>query len=99
MFDLNELTELTENEKDELARDCGYSEERRVDKIKEGIGESEYDKDKENSIHRKMLKAFMDKIVFGKEIPSEILTEFMKYFEDIESIKVKAKQDLENEQK
>lgn len=87
--------ELTEKEKNGLAIACGYSEERYIDKVKEGVKHSEYDKDKENSLHRKMLKAVIDKVVFGKEIPSEILTEYMKYFEDIEKIKAKAKKEVD----
>ena len=85
---------MTEKEKNKLAKLCGYSEERYTDKVKEGVKHSEYDKDKENSLHRKMLKAVIDKVVFGKEIPSEILIEYMKYYEDIEKIKAKAKAEL-----
>ena len=87
--------ELTENEKNGLAIDCGYSKERYTDNVKEGVKHSEYDKDKENSLHRKMLKAVIDKVVFGKEIPSEILTEYMKYYEDIEKIKAEAKKEVD----
>lgn len=86
---------MTEFEKDKLAMLCGYSEDRYTDKVKEGVKRSEYDKDKEHALHRKMLKAVIDKVAFGKEIPTEILTEYMKYYEDIEGIKAEAKETLE----
>jgi hypothetical protein len=88
---------LTEKEKNELAIDCGYSEERYTDKVKEVIGVSEYDKDKENAIVRKMLKAFVDKELYGTPIPSEILSEFLKYYDDIEGIKAEAKKVIQSD--
>ena len=78
---------MTENEKNLLAKLCGYSEERRVDKIKERIGDSEYDKDKENSIHRKTFKIIIDKLIKGERLTYEDVSEFMKYNDDIERIK------------
>lgn len=81
---------LTEKEKNELAKLCGYSEERRVDKIKESIGDSEYDKDKENSIHRKTFKVIIDKMIKGESLTETDVAEFLKYYDDIEAIKAKA---------
>ena len=83
--------ELTELEKDEMAKDCGYSEERRVDNIKIAIGHSEYDKDKENSIHRKTFKILIDKMIKGEPLTYEDVAEFMKYYDDIENIKAEVK--------
>lgn len=85
---------MTEFEKNKLAKMCDYSDDRYTDKVKEGVKQSEYDKDKEHALHRKMLKAVIDKVAFGKEIPTEILTEYMKYYEDIEVIKAEAKAEL-----
>jgi hypothetical protein len=87
--------ELTENEKNELAKDCGYSEERRIDNIKKAIGNSEYDKDKENSIHRKTFKIIIDKMIMGEPLTYDDVTEFMKYYDDIEKIKAEAKKEVD----
>lgn len=78
---------LTEKEKKELAEDAGWSEDKRVDDIKLGIRASEYDKDKENSIHRKTLKIIIDKLINGENLTYEDVSEFMKYDSDIETIK------------
>lgn len=87
--------ELTENEKNELAVDCGYSEERYTDKVKEGVRQSEYDKDKENSIHRKTFKIIIDKMIMGEPLTYDDVTEFMKYYDDIEKIKAEAKKEVD----
>ena len=81
---------LTEKEKDKLAELNGFSEERRVDKIKERIEQSEYDEDKEHAIKRKTIKALVDNIVFGKPISEADVAAFLKYHEDIEKIKEEA---------
>lgn len=86
--------ELTEQEKNELAIECGYSEERRVDKIKERIGDSEYDKDKENAIHRKTFKILIYKMISGEPLTEVDVAEFLKYYDDIEAIKTDAKAEL-----
>lgn len=86
---------LTEKEKNELAIDCGYSEERYTDKVKEVIGASEYDKDKENSIHRKTFKIIIDKMIMGEPLTYDDVTEFMKYYDDIEKIKAEAKKEVD----
>ena len=78
---------LTENEKKQMAQDAGWAEDKRVDDIKLGIRASEYDKDKENSIHRKTLKKIIDKLIKGERLTYEDVSEFMKYNDDIESIK------------
>lgn len=78
---------LTENEKKEMAQDAGWSEDKRVDDIKTRIKKKKYDKDKENAIHRKTLKKIIDKLIKGERLTCEDVSEFMKYNDDIESIK------------
>lgn len=78
---------MTENEKKRLAQDAGWSEDKRVDDIKIRIGASQYDKDKENAIHRKTLKVIIDKLIKGERLTYEDVSEFMKYNADIETIK------------
>ena len=78
---------MTENEKKSLAQKAGWSEDKRVDDIKLGIRASEYDKDKENAIHRKTFKIIIDKLIKGERLTYEDVSEFMKYNDDIESIK------------
>ena len=85
---------MTKKEKNKLAKLCGYSEERYTDNVKEGVKRSEYDKDRENAIGRKAIKALIDKVVFGKDISPEDIAEFMQYYDDIESIKTEAKKSI-----
>jgi hypothetical protein len=87
--------ELTENEKNELAKDCGYSNERYTDKVKEGVKHSEYDKDEENAIHRKTLKIVIDKLVRGEPLTLGDVSEFLQYYGDIERIKAEVKTELD----
>lgn len=82
---------LTEYEKKKMAQDAGWSEDKRVDDIKLGIRASEYDKDKENAIHRKTLKKIIDKLIKGERLTYEDVSEFMKYNDDIESIKAEVR--------
>jgi hypothetical protein len=83
--------ELTENEKNELAKDCGYSEEKYTDDVKKGVNASEYDLHREHGIKRKTIKAILDNILYGKPIPTEVIEEFMQYDAVIEGIKAEAK--------
>jgi hypothetical protein len=78
---------MTEQEKKLLADGAGWSEDKRVDDIKLGIRTSEYDKDKENAIHRKTLKIIIDKLIKGERLTYEDVSEFIKYNDDIETIK------------
>lgn len=78
---------LTENEKKQMAEDAGWSEDKRVDDIKLGIRASEYDKDKENAIHRKTLKIIIDKLVQCEPLTYEDVSEFLQYHNAIETIK------------
>lgn len=78
---------LTENEKKQMAQDAGWSEDKRVDDIKLSIRASEYDKDKENAIHRKTLKIIIDKLVRGEPLTYEDVSEFLQYHNAIETIK------------
>lgn len=78
---------LTDYEKRKQAEKCGWSEEQRVDDIKTRIKKKKYDKDKENAIHRKTFKIIIDKMVSGEPLTYEDVAEFMKYNDDIESIK------------
>lgn len=90
MFDLDELTELTESEKDDLARDCGYSQERRVDKIKEDIRATIYDSDEQQAILRKMVKFLYDelnRISLNDYSHNPVVQEFLNYNRDMENIK------------
>lgn len=82
---------LTEREKDKLAILCGWTEERRVDKIKEGV-KKEYRLEDELAITRKMLKRVFDLVVelHGREIADEVIAEFNQYFEYVEKIKEEA---------
>lgn len=89
-----DIIELTEQEKDRYAKRCGYSEERYTDKVKEGVKQSEYDKDKENAIHRKTLKVVIDHIIYGTPISETDIAEFLKYYDDIENIKTMTKDSL-----
>ena len=82
---------MTEQSKNKLAKLCGYSEDRYTDLVKEGVSHSEYDKDRENAILRKTVKALIDKECYGIEIPHDVMSEFLKYYEDIEIIKTEAK--------
>lgn len=79
--------QLSEKKKNELADRCGYSEERRIDRIKEGIGRTEYDNDEEHAIKRKTLKAIVDYLVYGKPLHESDVAEFLKYCTNIEKIK------------
>ncbi len=79
--------ELTENEKNELAKDCGYSEERRVDRIRAGV-KKKYRLEDEVAILRKMNKRLFDLVIelHGKEISDEVIAEFKNYFADVEAV-------------
>lgn len=81
------LMKLSEKKKNELAARCGYSEERRIDRIKEDIRQTEYDNDNEHAIKRKTLKAIVDYLVYGKPLRESDVAEFIKYCADIEKIK------------
>ena len=85
---------LTENEKKQMAQDAGWADDKRVDDIILGIRASEYDKDRENAIHRKTLKIIIDKMVSGEPLTYEDVAEFIKYNNDIETIKAEAKAEL-----
>ena len=78
---------MTENQKNELAEACGWAEDRRVDRIKERIAKSPYDKEEENALKRKAIMAILNNIVDGTPIPEKVLVQFTKYFNDIEAIK------------
>jgi hypothetical protein len=94
--------ELTENEKNGLAKDCGYSEERYTDKVQEGVrkelGMSTPD---ETAILRKafakLLSEFIELKMFVKSegISDEAITDFIIYNANVEQIKVKAKEDIQ----
>lgn len=79
--------ELTENEKNGLAKDCGYSEERRVDRIRSGV-KKKYRLEDEVAILRKMNKRLFDLVIelHGKEISDEVIAEFKNYFADVEAV-------------
>lgn len=85
---------MTEFEKNKLAVDCGYSEERYGDKVKENIMQSPYDKDEENAIHRKTLKIVIDKLARGEPLTLDDVSEFLKYDDDIETLKAEAKREV-----
>lgn len=78
---------ISEKDKDKLAKLNGLTEERRVDKIKLGIRDTEYDNDNEHAIKRKTLKAIVDYLVYGKPLRESDVAEFLKYCADIEKIK------------
>lgn len=82
---------ITEKEKDRRAKLCGYSEPRRVDKIKKGIQRSVYDRDRESAEKRKAIKAILDHLLFGKPISETDVASFLKYHDDIEAIKAEAR--------
>lgn len=79
---------ITENDKNKLANINGFSKERRVDRIRKGVGRI-YRIEDEIAISRKMLKRVFDLVVelHGKEIADEVIAEFKKYFEDVEKVK------------
>ena len=82
--------ELTEQEKDRYAKRCGYSEERRVDKIKEDIRATMYDSDEQQAILRKMVKFLYDelnRISLNDYSQNPVVKEFLEYYKCIESIK------------
>ena len=92
--------ELTENEKNGLAIDCGYSEELYTDKVREDIKDKKgplgMTLEDEVAIARKMLKKVFDLVVklHGKEIADEVIAEFTEYNERVEQIKAEAKEKL-----
>lgn len=79
---------LTDYEKKRQADACGWSDEQRTDSIREGV-KKKYRLEDELAITRKMLKRVFDLVVelHGREISDEVITEFKKYFEDVEKIK------------
>ena len=81
------MHELTEKEKNKLASECSYSEERRIDRIKEGIGATPYNSDEEHALARKAIRALIDHITLGKPIPEKIISAFITYDNTVESIK------------
>lgn len=81
------LMKLSEKKKNELAARCGYSEERRIDRIKEGIDATPYNSDEEHALSRKTIRALIDHIIFGKPIPEKVITAFITYDDTIEDIK------------
>lgn len=92
--------ELTENEKNELAKDCGYSEERYADAVRERIkdrkGPLGMAVEDELALARKMIKRIFDLVVqlHGKEIADEVIAEFTEYNAKVEQIKAEAKKTL-----
>ena len=85
---------MNDFDKTKLAKLNNFSQERYVDIVKENMVKSEYDKDKENAIVRKMLYAIVDKEIRGTPISEEILSEFLKYYEYVEKIKSEAKSEI-----
>jgi len=88
---------LTENEKREMAQDAGWLDDLYSDRVKEGIRRTEYDKDKENSIHRKTLYVVIDKLVKGEPLTLGDVSEFLQYYGDIEAIKAEAKKVIQSD--
>ena len=82
---------MTEQDKNKLAKLNGFEEDRYTDKVKENIKQTQYDKDKEHAITRKLAKAVLDHLVYGVTMPQDIVEEFLKYYDDMESIKAEAK--------
>lgn len=81
---------LTENEKKQMAQDAGWAEDKRVDDIKLGIRATKYDSDEQQAILRKMMKFLYDelnRISLNDYSNNPVVKEFLKYYNDIESIK------------
>lgn len=81
---------MTEQEKNKLAKLCGFSKERRVDKIKEDIRATIYDSDEQQAILRKMVKFLYDelnRISLNDYSQNPVVREFLEYYKDIENIK------------
>lgn len=77
---------ITESDKRLAAEANGVSEDWRCDEIRDRVGNEFFIED-EIAIMRKMLKAFYELHVHGTPIPDKVLTEFLVYFNKVETIK------------
>ena len=78
---------LMDNEKRRMSERCGFAEDQRIDDIKKSISNSEYDADEEHAVKRKAIKAIIDSMLSGKPLEESDVSEFLKYYDDIENIK------------
>ena len=79
---------ISEKDKDKLAKLNGLTKERRVDKIRQGV-KKKYRLEDEIAFLRKMNKRLLDLVIelHGKDISDDVISEFRKYFDDVETIK------------
>lgn len=85
---------ITENEKRELAQDTGWTDDLYADRVKMDINQKKYDRFKEHSLHRKIEYALLMKVLHDEPIPEKLITEFLQYYNDVEDVKDKAKEEV-----
>ena len=81
---------MTEQEKNKLAKLCGYSEERYTDKVKEGVKEKYPHPEEEIAVLRKAVAHLFDIIstLHSGEVNNE---EFAEYHNLVENIKAESR--------
>ena len=96
------IDELTEQEKNELAIECGYSKELYIAKVRDGVrNELRMETPDETATIRKLLAQLLSEFsdlklfVKGECMSGEAVTDFIVYNSNVEQIKVKAKQDIQ----
>lgn len=82
--------ELTENEKNKLANDCGYSKERYTDNVREGV-KKEFTLEDEIAILRKAV-AYLFELISKLHEGELNNAEFAEYNAIVEQIKAEAKE-------
>lgn len=96
------IDELTEQEKNELAIECGYSKECYTDNVKIGVREElKMKAPDETAILRKAFASLLSYVsemsekVLGREVSGEAITDFIVYNANVEQVKINAKQKIE----
>lgn len=84
---------MTEQEKNKLAKLCGYSEERYTDKVKEGVKEKYPHSEDEIAILRKAV-AYLFELISSLHSGEINNAEFAEYNAIVEQIKSEAKREV-----
>ena len=87
------IDELTEKEKNELAIECGYSEELYTDKVKEGVKKKYPHPEEEIAILRKAI-AYLFELISKLHDGELNNAEFAEYNAIVEQIKAESKEKL-----
>ena len=70
-----------------MSERVGWSKEQRIDDIRKEIAHSEYDANEEHAVKRKAIKAIIDSMLSGEPLKESDVSEFLKYYNAIETIK------------